>query len=83
MTKENEISETRDIVNGIDMAELERILEFGVVLFFGWIVANYIHDLLLASFNDPSTTAIGQALAFFATLLIYYKLIRVHIKISR
>ena len=67
----------------IDLAEVERLIEFAIVAFIAWQIGISVQNSLLASqFPLPQAT-IGMWLAFFAVLLIYYKAIRVVLNISQ
>ena len=59
------------------MAEVNRILEFGVILLLAYLVASYVRELLNTTNLDPTVQVLGQIATFFLVPLIYYKLIRV------
>ncbi len=55
------------------------VIELGVVAFIGWVVSNWVRDSLSTTTFDSNIKVGAQILAFFALLLIYYKLLRVHV----
>jgi len=66
----------------VDLAELERLAEFAFIALIAWGISSSLKDSLLASGYTLPMVAPWQWIAFFAILLIYYKLIKVVLKIS-
>jgi len=68
---------------GIDLAEVERLLEFAIVAVIAYAISDSVRASLLTSgYSLPQVTPI-QWLAFFVCLLIYYKLIKVKLTVNR
>jgi len=63
-----------------ELAGLERILEFGVIILLAYVIASYIKELLRTTNIDPTLQVLGQIAAFFLVPLIYYKLIRIRVE---
>jgi len=61
-----------------DLAEVARILEFGIVLLLAYLIANYVRELLKTTTVDSTVQVLLQIVTFFIVPLIYYKLIRIH-----
>jgi len=75
------MSGTRTIVlNEQQLAVLDRVLELAIVVVVAYIVANYVRDLLRTTSIDPTTQVLGQIVAFFLVMFIFYKLITIRVK---
>ena len=56
------------------------MLELAIVVVVAYIVANYVRDLLRTTSIDPTTQVLGQIVAFFLVMFIFYKLITIRVK---
>ena len=65
------------------MAELERIVEFGIIGYLAWLISESVLDSLLKAGFPLGQGVLGKWESFFGSLLIYYRLIRVKLNISR
>ncbi len=68
---------------GVDVAELERIIEFGVIAYLSWLISESVLDSLLRAAFPLGEAVVAKWVAFFGSLLIYYGLIRVKLNISQ
>jgi len=65
------------------LAEIENILEFGIIAFLAWLISESVLDSLLKANFVLTVAVLGKWIAFFLTLLIYYKLIRVYVRVKK
>jgi hypothetical protein len=66
----------------IDLAEIDRLIEFGVIVVIAYIVSTGLRDSLLLAGVPIQQGVMGQWVAFFLVLLIYYGLVKVVLKIN-
>jgi len=71
------------ILTDAELAELADILEFGIVAYISWLISESVLDSLLKVNVPPTYAVLGKWIAFFLTLLIYYKLIRFYIRVKK
>jgi len=63
------------------MKKAMKLAEFAIIALIAWGISDSVKNSLLASgFSLPSAT-LAQWIAFFLILLIYYKLIKIKLKI--
>jgi len=71
------------VLTGEELAELERILEFGIVAYLAWLISESTLDSLLRASFPLGQAVLAKWRSFFGSLLIYYRLIRVKLNIDR
>jgi len=67
----------------IDLAELDRLIEFGIIAFIAYQIGQSFQNSLQASGFTVPQANLGLWGAFFVILLIYYKAIKVVLNINR
>jgi len=67
----------------VDLAEIERLLEFGIMALISYLIGSSVEKSLLASGYPVPEATLGLWIAFFLVLLIYYKAIKVILRINR
>jgi hypothetical protein len=63
------------------VAEVPDLVAFGVVVIIAWLVTDYMEKELLAVSIIPQQAVIARWLGFFVILLVYYGLIRIHVRV--
>jgi len=75
-------SKSKPTLTDVELAELADVLEFGIVIYVAWLISESVLDSLLRVNIPSSQSVLGKWIAFFLMLLIYYKLIRIHIRVK-
>jgi hypothetical protein len=64
------------------VAEVPDLVAFGVVVIIAWLVTDYMEKELLSVSFLPQQAVIARWLGFFVILLVYYGLIRIHVRVK-
>jgi len=65
-----------------DLAEITDLLEFVLIAIFDWLIVDYLERELIAVGTVPLYAVIARWGVFIVILLIYYGLIRVHVRVK-
>jgi len=65
------------------LVQLGGIIEFLAITILSWLVAEYIEKSFLSAGLIPLHAVFARWIGFFLMLLIYYGLIRVHIRVKK
>jgi uncharacterized membrane protein YhdT len=64
------------------VAEVPDLVAFGVVVIIAWLVTDYMEKELQGVGFIPQQATIARWVGFFVILLVYYGLIRVHVRVK-
>jgi hypothetical protein len=64
------------------LAEADRLIEFGIIAVIAYIISAGSRDSLLLAGFPIQQGVVGQWVAFFLVLLIYYGLVKVILRIN-
>jgi len=65
-----------------DLADITDLLEFGILAILDWLIVDYLEKELIAVGIIPLYAVIARWAVFIVILLIYYGLLRVHIRVK-
>jgi hypothetical protein len=73
---------TNEVIHEPNLADITDLLEFVLIAIFDWLIVDYLERELIAVGVVPLYAVIARWGVFIVILLIYYGLIRVHIRVK-